>query len=120
MAGTAPDVLTFLEAIRKGGSPILKPETVRQMMADQVGPQAQTQGSGWGFGFGWAVLADPRLTGTPQAKGTIQWGGAYGHSWFVDPASGLTVVALTNTPLSKACPEHFPARSAMRSTARHG
>ena len=29
--------------------------------------------------------------------GTIQWGGAYGYSWFVDPASGLTVVAPTNT-----------------------
>ncbi|MFC4173814.1 serine hydrolase domain-containing protein [Microvirga sp. GCM10011540] len=97
MAGTAQDVLTFLEAIRKGGSPILKPELVKQMMADQVGPQAQTQGPGWGFGFGWAVLTDPQLAGTPQAKGTIQWGGAYGHSWFVDPANGLTVVALTNT-----------------------
>jgi len=66
-------------------------------MADQVGPQAQTQGPGWGFGYGWAVLADPGPAGTPQAKGTIQWGGAYGHSWFVDPANGLTVVALTNT-----------------------
>jgi CubicO group peptidase (beta-lactamase class C family) len=97
MAGTAQDVLTFLEAIRKGGSPILKPDTVRLMMADQVGAQAQTQGPGWGFGYGWAVLADPQLTGTPQTKGTIQWGGAYGHSWFVDPARNLTVVALTNT-----------------------
>jgi CubicO group peptidase (beta-lactamase class C family) len=97
MAGTAHDVLTFLEAIRTGGSPILKPETVKQMMADQVGPQAQTQGPGWGFGYGWAVLADPVLAGTPQAKSTIQWGGAYGHSWFVDLAHGLTVVALTNT-----------------------
>ncbi len=97
MAGTAQDVLTFLEAIRNGGSPILKPETVRQMMTDQVGPQAQTQGPGWGFGYGWAVLVAPTLAGTPQAKGTIQWGGAYGHSWFVDPANGLTVVALTNT-----------------------
>lgn len=37
------------------------------------------------------------LAGTPQAKGTIQWSGAYGHSWFVDPAHELTVVALTNT-----------------------
>jgi CubicO group peptidase (beta-lactamase class C family) len=97
MVGRAQDVLTFLEAIRKGGLPILKPETVKQMMADQVGPQAQTQGPGWGFGYGWAVLADPELAGTPQAMGTIQWGGAYGHNWFVDPANRLTVVALTNT-----------------------
>lgn len=97
MVGTAGDVLRFLEAIRTGGGPILKPETVEMMMADQVGAQAQTQGPGWGFGFGWAVLDDPAPTKTPQAAGTIQWGGAYGHSWFVDPASRLTVVALTNT-----------------------
>lgn len=97
MAGTAQDILVFLEAIRKSGAPILKPETVRQMMADQVGPQAQTQGPGWGFGYGWAVLVDPQLAGTPQGKGTIQWGGAYGHNWFVDPARRLSVVALTNT-----------------------
>jgi CubicO group peptidase (beta-lactamase class C family) len=97
MVGTAGDVLRFLEAIRTGGGPILKPATVRAMMTDQVGPQAQTQGPGWGFGFGWAVLDDPAPTKTPQAAGTIQWGGAYGHSWFVDPANRLTVVALTNT-----------------------
>lgn len=97
MVGTAADVLTLLEAIRTGGAPILSPATVAMMMRDQVGPQAETQGPGWGFGYGWAVLDDPAPTGTPQAAGTLQWGGAYGHSWFVDPVNRLTVVALTDT-----------------------
>lgn len=97
MAGTAGDVLTFLEAIRMGGAPILRAGTVERMASDQVGAEAETQGPGWGFGYGWAVLVDPAPTGTPQAAGTLQWGGAYGHSWFVDRANALTVVALTNT-----------------------
>ncbi|MBB3265150.1 CubicO group peptidase (beta-lactamase class C family) [Azospirillum sp. OGB3] len=97
MAGTASDVLRFLEAIRTGGSPILKPETVGRMIQDQVGTAAESQGPGWGFGYGWAVLVDPTRTGTPQAAGTLQWGGAYGHSWFIDRENGLVVVALTNT-----------------------
>ena len=97
MAGTAGDVLTFLETIRQGGAPILEPATVATMRQDQVGPQAETQGPGWGFGHGWAVLVDPAGTGTPQAAGTLQWGGAYGHSWFVDPVNRLTVVSCTNT-----------------------
>ncbi|WP_274425255.1 serine hydrolase domain-containing protein [Chelativorans sp. YIM 93263] len=97
MAGTAGDVLRFLEAIRTGGTPILAPETVEAMAADHVGTQAETQGPGWGFGYGWAVLVDPRPTGSPQAPGTLQWGGAYGHNWFIDRANGLSVVALTNT-----------------------
>ncbi|WP_336742171.1 serine hydrolase domain-containing protein [Aureimonas altamirensis] len=97
MAGTAGDVLRFLEAIRAGGAPILDAGTMETMATDQVGMGAETQGPGWGFGYGWAVLVDPAPTGTPQAPGTLQWGGAYGHSWFVDRANRLIVVALTNT-----------------------
>jgi CubicO group peptidase (beta-lactamase class C family) len=97
MVGTAGDVLTFLETLRTGGAPILEPATVATMMKDQVGVQGATQGPGWGFGYGWAVLDDPAAAKTPQGAGTIQWGGVYGHSWFVDPKNRLTVVALTNT-----------------------
>jgi CubicO group peptidase (beta-lactamase class C family) len=97
MAGTAGDFLRFLEAIRTGGAPILERKTVDTMATDQVGPQAETQGPGWGFGYGWGVLVDPAATGTPQAPGTLQWIGAYGASWFIDRANGLSVVALTNT-----------------------
>lgn len=52
---------------------------------------------GWGFGLGFAVLRDAAGSSTPQSAGTWRWGGAYGHSWFVDPTRGLSVVALTNT-----------------------
>lgn len=97
MAGTAADVLRFLEVVRQGGEPILKPETIAAMVSAQVGPQAQTQGPGWGFGYGWAVLVDPEAAATPQAAGTLQWGGAYGHNWFIDRENGLSVVVLTNT-----------------------
>ncbi|GGF30542.1 esterase [Aliidongia dinghuensis] len=97
MAGTAGDILAFLEAIRTGGAPILRPETVGTMMRNQVGAMAETLEPGWGFGYGWAVVDDPTPTGTPQSAGTIRWGGVYGHSWFVDPACRLSVVTLTNT-----------------------
>jgi CubicO group peptidase (beta-lactamase class C family) len=42
---------------------------------------------------------DSALGSTPQAAGTWNWGGVYGHHWYVDPVNGLTVVALTNTSL---------------------
>jgi len=96
MAGTAADILTFLEALRTGGS-ILRPETVANMMRAHADASAQTQGPGWGFGYGGAVLVDPAAAGVAQSKGTMQWGGAYGHNWFIDPEKRLTVVALTNT-----------------------
>ena len=98
MNGTAHDVLRFLEAIRRGGAPILKPETVARMAAAHV-QRAETLEPGWGFGYGWAVLDDPQAAATPQSKGTLRWGGVYGHRWFVDPAQALSVVALTNTAI---------------------
>lgn len=97
MAGTAGDIARFLETIRRGGAPILSAHSVQLMVTDSVGTNPPTQDPGWGFGYGWAVLDNPALTGTPQSRGTFEWGGAYGHSWFVDPLQKLTVVALTNT-----------------------
>lgn len=95
MAGTAPDFVAFLLSM----SQLLSAESIKKMMALQVDSQAQTQGPGWGFGYGWAVLDDPTLANSPQSKGTIQWGGVYGHSWFIDPIENIVVVAMTNTAL---------------------
>jgi CubicO group peptidase (beta-lactamase class C family) len=97
MAGTAPDMMRFFEAIRIGRDGILHASTLERMLTSHVDSSAQTWGPGWGFGLGWAILDDPTLAGTPQPRGTIQWGGVYGHTWFVDRANSLSVVALTNT-----------------------
>ncbi|HTH60949.1 MAG TPA: serine hydrolase domain-containing protein [Paraburkholderia sp.] len=105
MAGTAPDFMRFLLALRASrlaSDGLLEPQTIALMMRDHVGPQAQAQGPGWGFGYGWAVLDDPVPAQTPQARGTIGWGGAYGHAWFFDPVNDLIVVALTNTAFEGA------------------
>jgi CubicO group peptidase (beta-lactamase class C family) len=99
MAGTASDILAILETIRKGGAPLLSADTVKTMMADQAGGHMHAQQAGFGFGFGWSVVIDPVEGQVPFSAGTIKWGGVYGHSWFVDPKKGLTVVALTNTAL---------------------
>ena len=72
-----------------------------QMRNQTANLSANAQGPlpGWGFGFGGSVLVDPAAAGTPQSRGTWQWGGVYGHSWFVDPERKITVIALTNTAL---------------------
>lgn len=97
MAGTARDVMRFLESIRMERGGILRTSTVETMLTAHVDSTAQTWGPGWGFGFGGAILEDPAAAGTPQSQGTFQWGGVYGHTWFVDRANALSVVALTNT-----------------------
>lgn len=103
MAGTALDILKFLMSIRVSEDLLIEPETLAIMMKDYAGPDAQALGPGWGFGYGWAILDDPKLAVSPQSKGTLQWGGVYGHSWFIDPENDLTVVLLTNTAFEGMC-----------------
>jgi CubicO group peptidase (beta-lactamase class C family) len=96
MVGTAADVMHLLEVVRTGGKPILKASTAESMMRNQIG-SLMGPGPGVGFGYGGAVVVDPAASHTPQSAGTWQWGGVYGHTWFVDPARKLTVVAFTDT-----------------------
>lgn len=108
MVGTADDVMRLLEALRQGGGPILDRAWAVQMAHIQTGERDVDDAPGWGFGLGFAVLRDPAATDTPQRAGSWCWGGVYGHSWFVDPASELSVVALTNT-LHEGLPAGFLA-----------
>jgi CubicO group peptidase (beta-lactamase class C family) len=108
MLGTADDLLKFFEAIRSGGGPILKPETVAAASINQIGDlPRRAQDAGQRFGYLSAIVADPAAANSPVAPGTLRWGGVYGHEWMVDPASGITIVSFTNTPY-EGCNGQFP------------
>ena len=109
MVGTAADYLKFLEALRQGGGPVLKPETASAITADQVSPifsqrQRVPEGKnsdvvapGWGFGFGGAVLLYPEKADYGAGAGTLSWSGTYGSHFFMDRKNGISFVVLTNT-----------------------
>ncbi len=96
MAGTAADVMKLLEAVR-GGS-ILTPATRDAALANQIGdlPRRATD-AGKRFGFLGAVTIDPVSAQFSVPAGTVDWGGAWGHNWMIDPASQTSVVTCTNT-----------------------
>lgn len=96
MAGTAGDFMRLMEALRRGGV-LLPNELVTEMGRDQTGGLELPNSPGFGFGLGFSVLRDPLLAASPESEGTWRWGGAYGHSWFVDRVQQLSVVAFTNT-----------------------
>lgn len=98
-AGTGPDFMRLLEAVRGGGGSILKPETVAAGLSKQTGQLPHAQAPGWHFSYFGAWLEDPAFVGSPAARGTNRWGGIYGHNWFIDPQNGLSVVSMSNTGL---------------------
>ena len=96
MNGTAEDFLYFLEELRSGD--FLLPKDIKNEITKiQTGNLPLTGWPGRGFGLGFTILKDPKEANTKESIGTWRLGGAYGHSWFVDPKEKLTVVSFTNT-----------------------
>jgi CubicO group peptidase (beta-lactamase class C family) len=99
MAGTATDFLRFVEAIRKGGAPILKRETVEMACRNQIGTLVREDSPGWRFSYLGAWLENRDVAKAPFRNGTIRWGGVWGHNWSMDREAGITIVGFTNTAL---------------------
>lgn len=99
MVGSAGDFLRLLETLRQGGAPLLPPSLTAEMTSNQIGALPMAFWPGRGFGLGFTILTDPAAAQTPESRGSWRMGGTYGHSWFVDPAEQLSVVAMTNTAL---------------------
>ena len=109
MAGTASDYLRFIEAIRTGGAPILRAETVAAMTKNQLTSGSEFLGPGFGFGLGVGVIIDPVAAKSPQGRGAWQWAGIYGTQFWVDPVAKLSVVVMTNVAGAMAFPGQLEA-----------
>lgn len=109
MVGSADDLIRFLEALRTGGGPILKPGAAGEMTTNRIGALPVLALPGWAFGYGCTTVEDPTTAKTPQSVGTWAFTSAYGHSYFVDPERQLTVIALTNTALEGGFGAFVPA-----------
>jgi CubicO group peptidase (beta-lactamase class C family) len=107
MAGTARDILALLEAIRRGGRPLMDEKSARIFTTNALPPNVSMSDPGWGFGLGVGTLLDRDRATTLHETGTWRWGGGYGHDWFVNPARALTFVSLTNTTL-EGCEGRYP------------
>lgn len=98
MIGTAGDYIKFLESLRTGSISLSK-ESLAMLTSNQIGNLKIISGNGWGWTLGFSILKNPAEAKSPQGQGTYQWGGVYGHTWWVDPINRLSVVILTNTAL---------------------
>ena len=94
--GTADDVIKMLE-VYNGGS-FLKPATLAEALKNQIGslPRRETD-AGKRFTLIGAVIDDPKAAKSPCPVGTLDWGGAWGHNWIIDPINKITVLVCTNT-----------------------
>jgi CubicO group peptidase (beta-lactamase class C family) len=93
LVGTAADYVYFLDALRTRSIPTVSRAALDQMLRDQIAPLTSGLLGEHGFGFGVSVIRTS--TSSPLRPGAVRWGGAYGHSWFID--GDTSCVLLTNT-----------------------
>ncbi len=99
---TVDDWLAFGRMLLAGGGAVLRPESVRLMMSDQVTAQHREMGGffldgqGWGFGGG----VDTDLIDPWNVIGRYGWVGGTGTSAYVHPDSGTVAVLLTQVGLA--------------------
>jgi CubicO group peptidase (beta-lactamase class C family) len=97
MAGTADDIMKMLE-VYNGRPGLITSEIVSMALANQIGTlPRRASDAGKRFSLLGAYLQDPAAAKNPCPAGTVDWGGAWGHNWVIDPINKITIVVCTNT-----------------------
>ena len=110
---TMPDMLALVKALLPGSDTLLKPETLRQMMTNQL-PEGQTIRfatlgpiPGKGFGLGGAVTFAPMPFDPPNSKGEFQWGGVAGTHWWICREANTAGVLMAQREMAFWNPFYF-------------
>jgi CubicO group peptidase (beta-lactamase class C family) len=105
LVSTARDYARFAQMLLEEGAldgkRLLGRKTVELMRSDHLGTVPFPRNPGYGFGLGFAVRTAPGLAPLPSSVGEYHWGGAYGTSFWIDPAEqliGVFMVQLRPAP----------------------
>ncbi len=101
LVSTLDDTVRLIQALMPGGQGLLQPDTLSQMMRNQVAAGLYVQfpnmpaNPGRVFGLGSSVLAQPGAFDPPQSAGEVSWGGMAGTVWWINPRLNLAGVLMT-------------------------
>jgi CubicO group peptidase (beta-lactamase class C family) len=109
---TLDDFLAFARLFVEGGAVdgrrLLRPETLRMMMSNQLTPPQRAAArllgqasfaQGHGYGMGVAVVTEPDKAPATMCRGgagTVGWPGAYGTWWQADPTDGSVLIFMAH------------------------
>ena len=98
---TQADMILLLQQLQPGTSTLLKSATLAEMMRDQLPAERCVQVvpgqalPSLGFGLGGAVTRKASGMQPNSPAGEFQWGGLAGTHWSISPATGISIVLMT-------------------------
>ena len=114
LVSTAKDYYLFLQMMANGGEfqgkRILSSRTVHLMTIDHLDKNIEFR-PGLGFGLGFEVVLDQGQRGTYGSLGQFGWGGAYGSTYWVDPAEEMIVLYFTQVRPGSIVKDQLQLRS---------
>ena len=108
MVSTIGDYARFTRMLLNGGTldgrRYLSPKTVAYMGSNHIGPAAGVvpgpyylPGPGFGFGLGFAVRTEAGVSPIEGSVGEMNWSGAAGTTFWIDPKEDMFVVFMSQT-----------------------
>jgi CubicO group peptidase (beta-lactamase class C family) len=108
MVSTMGDYARFVRMMANGGAldgkRYLSPKTVAYMGSNHIGPAAGVvpgpyylPGPGFGFGLGFAVRTEAGVSAIEGSVGEMNWSGAAGTTFWIDPKEDMFVVFMSQT-----------------------
>ena len=113
LVSTLPDMVALIRSLLPGGPTLLKPETIAQMMTNQL-PEGQwirfaTLGEqpGKSYGLAGGLIVNPSPIDHPDSAGELYWGGVAGTKWWISPGRNLAGVMMAQRQMAFTHPFSF-------------
>lgn len=106
LVSTLPDMVALIRSLLPGGPTLLKPETIAQMMTNQL-PEGiwmrfpiTGELVGKGYGLAGALTVRPSPFDHGDAAGEFWWGGVAGTQWWISPKTGVAGLLMTQRQMA--------------------
>ncbi|WP_426442645.1 serine hydrolase domain-containing protein [Bradyrhizobium genosp. P] len=113
LVSTMPDMVALIRSLLPGGPTLLKPETMAQVMTNQLSPgqwirfAMMGEQPGKAFGLAGGLILNPSPIDHPDAAGELYWGGVAGTQWWISPKANVAGVMMAQRQMAFVHPFSF-------------
>jgi CubicO group peptidase (beta-lactamase class C family) len=110
LVSTLPDMVALIRSLLPGGPTLLKPDTIKLLMTNQLAQgvwirfAALGELYGKGYGLAGALTLEPSALEHQDASGELFWGGRAGTQWWISPKTNTAGLIMAQREMGFAHP----------------